>query len=357
MTAEPPATLVWIAPDPPDAAQARALASWAQAHGRVLAAPAGERPAVIAIQLGAAEDVEELLDRARDAITARDGDGADRALASAEALLRAHPELPQAGLLMAELERARSTRWRKVAPLDAEAAERSWQRADAVDVARVAGLGEIASPGLVPPTLSPPTVPTPALPPAATIALALPGDDRAWLDGLPVSAVVVTRAGPHALVVTAAGAPVWAGWIDAQGGHATLAIDSPATAPCSTDDAAHASVSDGVVRAERVQCAQWVAATTGAQPGTIRAAWCEVSHCGPLLDWRSPPAWAKSPPAGAASETASSRDRGSRWPVWATWALAGAGVAIVTGVGIVASGALEGAPTETRFVNGGLKTP
>jgi hypothetical protein len=341
MTADPPATLVWIAPDPPDATQAKALASLAHAHGKGLAPPPADRPPVIAIHLEIADDVEDLLDRARDAIIARDGAGADHALATGEGLLRAHPELPQAALLMAELERARSARWRRVAPLDAEAADRAWQRADAVDGARVAGLGEIASA---------------SLPPPATIALALPGDDRAWLDGQPVGATVLTRAGPHALVVTAEGAPVWAGWVDAPAGSSSVDIDAPATIPCSADDVARTSVSDGAVRADRVQCARWVAATTGAQPGTIRAAWCEVNHCTPLLDWPSPPAWASSPPGAAGSAAANSRDRGSRWPVWATWALAGAGVAIATGVGIFASGALEGAPTATRFVNGGLKT-
>src|SRR5579859_3430113 len=116
------ATLVWIAAAPADAEQARAIASWGSAHGLRLVSPTvplpqppplAGRPAV---DLRIADDVAVQLERARDALAALDGAEVDRALATAEASLRAHPELPQAAWLLAEVERTRSTRLRRVAP-------------------------------------------------------------------------------------------------------------------------------------------------------------------------------------------------------------------------------------------------
>ncbi len=341
MTGDAPATLVWMAAAPPSPAEAKALTTWAQAHGRELAPPNDERPLALAVNLAVADDIEDLLDRAHDAITARDAGGSERAVEAAEALLRVHPELPQAAWLMAEVERARSTRWRRIPPPDTEAAERAWQRAEALDAGRVAGLGEVASA---------------SHPPEATIALTLPGDDRAELDGQPVTVVVVTRAGPHALVVTADGKPVWAEWIEASDHASTMHIDAPTTTPCSTADAAHASLVDGTVHADPVRCARWIAATSGRQPGTIRVALCEAGRCSPLRDEGEPPPWTRPVPASVGSDATNSRDHGLRWPAWATWVLAGAGVAVAAGVGILASGAFQPAPTEIRFVNGGLKT-
>ncbi len=340
MTGDAPATIVWIAAAPPNAGEAKALTSWAQAHGRELTPPSDERPPTLPVDLVVADEVEELLDRAHDAITARDGDGSERAVEAAEALLRVHPELPQAAWLMAEVERARSTMWRRIAPPDADAAERAWLRAEALDAGRVSGLGEVGSA---------------SHPFPSTIALALPGDDRAELDGQRAATVVVTRAGPHALVVKADGAPVWAEWIEAPIGASTMRVDAPTTKPCSSADAAHARLVDGAIRGDLVRCPRWVVATSGQQPGTIRVALCEGDRCGPLLEGRDPPLWTRPLPANPVSESTNSRDRASRWPGWATWVLAGAGVAIAGGVGIVASGALKPAPTGTRFVNGGLK--
>ncbi len=341
MTGDAPATLVWIAAEPADMAQTAAMTSWANAHGKRFAPPADERPPAIDVNLAVAEDVEDLLARARDAITARDGEGAERAVATADALLRAHAELPQAALLMAEVERVRSTRWRRIAPPDLEAAERAWQRAEALDGARVPGLGEVSST---------------SHPAEATIALGLGGDDQAWLDGQPVAAAVVTRAGPHALAVTAGGALVWAEWIEVPPGTSNLDIDAPTTKPCSAADTSYASLAGDAVEAAEVRCADWALATNGPQPGTIRIAACVANRCGPLVDWRTPPPWTRAPPADVRSDAANSHPHGSRWPAWATWALAGAGVAVAAGVGIAASGALQSAPTETRFINGGLKT-
>jgi hypothetical protein len=329
-----PVTLVWVAPDPPDSEQSRALSSWASAHGVTLAEPRDEPLATLAIDPRVPDEVEDLLDRARDATDARDGVAVDRALDGAEARLRAHAELPQSAWLMAEVERARSTRWRRVTPADVDAAERSWLRAEALDRGRVPGVTEHAGTG------------TPA---PASVTLALPHGEHAWLDGAAVVTIpIATRAGLHALVMTWAGAPVWAGWIEAPAGSSSVEVEGPDALPCSSVDMTGARVDRNAIVADRVRCGSWLAVTGGAGPASVRVATCEVNRCGPLIEWHSPaPRW---------TWTAPEHQSGARWPAWATWGLVGAGAAVAAGITIAATGVLAPAPAETRFVSGGIKT-
>jgi hypothetical protein len=341
-----PATLEWIAPDTPDgpdASQARALAGWERAHGVKLVTPRDERPVALPVDESVGEDVEKLLERARDAVSARDGEAIDRALATAEATLRAHPELPQGSWLMAEVERVRATRWRRVPPVDVTAADRAWQRAEALDGGRVAGVGEEpARTGAAAATLTLDLTPDSTSEP-------VPGT-QARLDGEPVhGGVVPTRAGPHALVVTWNDAPVWAAWIDVRPGSSSLRVVAPAPPPCSTDDLGRAHLHSRAVDSD----AQWIAAAPAAEPDAVRVAMCEAHACGPLVEWRwrapSPTTWAWTPPPDRGAAT-----RGG-WPSWATWGLVGAGAVIATGVVILATGVLQPAPAETRFISGGIK--
>lgn len=336
MTGDVPATLVWIAPDPPDAAESRAIASWARAHSVTLTPPGDESLPAIPVDLGIADQVEEFLDRARDATAAQEGEAIDRATQAAEDLLRAHPEIPQASWLMAEVLRMRSSRWRRIDPADPEAADREWVRAETLDGGRMPGLGETSAA---------------SHPAEAQVTIDVPDDDAIRLDGASVATTgpLATHAGLHALVVYAGGAPIWAGWIEVQPGSSTLSIDAPALAPCSSADAARAQLAGGAMRAERVRCARWVAVARGPAPGSLRVATCEGARCDALLVWSDVQPW-----AGPAPVTPD-KHHDRRWPTWATWVLAGAGVAVAAGVAIAASGALEAAPTETRFVSGGLK--
>lgn len=327
------ATLVWMAPDAPDVTQARALAAWASAHGVKLTMPESARPSTIVVNESDADDVERLLDRVRDAIAARDADGADRALAAAESTVRAHPELPQAAWLMAEVERARSTRFRRIAPLDEGAADRAWMLAEALDGGRVPGVGEQASAGH---------------PAAASITLAVdPPGATLWVDGRRVSGVVATHAGEHALAATYAGSPVWASWVETPAGSSTLRLAVPAPPPCSTGDVSEARASADGIDASLVRCSAWVVASPGQRPGTIEVAMCEPGRCGPLLPWNAPATWTWTPPPEHSE---------GGWPTWATFGLVGAGAVIATGVVLVASGVFQAAPAETRFVSGGVKT-
>ncbi|HEY2369403.1 MAG TPA: hypothetical protein VGH87_23560, partial [Polyangiaceae bacterium] len=72
------------------------LQTWASARGLRLVAPSEGGQHAIAVDPAIASHVEEDLRVAREMTAQHDADRAERALARAEALLRAHPEIPQA---------------------------------------------------------------------------------------------------------------------------------------------------------------------------------------------------------------------------------------------------------------------
>jgi hypothetical protein len=326
--------LVWIAPEPADAEQSRALSSWSRARGIRLSLPSNERLPALTIDAAVATDLESLLEQARDAVAARDRKAADAALSSAESMLRAHPELPQAAWLMAQVERARATCLRRVSPTDADGAVSAWLRAEALDGGRVPGAEEEGSA---------------RHPLAATLTLDVtPQDTQAWLDAEPVSAgAIATRAGLHVLVLTWHGAPIWASWIVAPAGNSAVSAAATPVPACSTEDVSRARLGADGIDARHVQCRVWVAALPGLQRGSVRIAICEGDRCGPLFEWQAPLPWTWSPPAKPGND--------GKWPAWASWGLAGAGAAIATSAVVLAAGALQSAPVETRFVIGGIK--
>jgi hypothetical protein len=334
------ATVVWIAPDPADSEQRRAIAGWASAHDVRLAEPAEWAPPPLAVDDHAAAEVEDLLERARDAIAAADGPAVDAELARADALLRASAALPQAAWLMAEVERTRAVRWRRIAPADPEAADRAWRRAEALDGGRRPGISEQQQRADPPPA-------------AASIDLpALVAPEEAWLDGRPAGRHVDAFAGPHAIVVTWNGEPVWAEWRDVPAGSSTWDLGAPQPPPCSSVDFASARLDGDRIASPSVRCTSWVAALPSPHGArAVRIADCERDRCGPLVEWRLPEPWttpAPPPVAHGAPE--------KHWPAWATWTLVGAGAAAcaLSAVALVAT--LRTPPAETRFVSGGLRT-
>ena len=114
------ATVVWLVEGDeqtaPSEDAARALEAWGKEHGVKLAPPTTEGAPVLPIDWTAGETVEQGIARARDALAALDFDAAERELTRAEAVLREHPELPQAAWLLAEVERAWSVRGCGVTP-------------------------------------------------------------------------------------------------------------------------------------------------------------------------------------------------------------------------------------------------
>jgi hypothetical protein len=335
VTTDAATVVVWLSEAPADARSSALLSSWARERGLTLVSPRFPAWTPLPVDLSIAAAVEDRLESARDALVAGSGPDIDRAIESAADLLGAHPQLPNAAWLMAEVERLRSARWRRLAPIDTTAADRAWTRAAALDGGRSAGPGEQASSGPEPATV--------------TLEMHAWSGERVWLDGAPVGPGPVScRAGPHNLVVAWQQGPVWASWIEVPPGVSAVglsALDAPA---CSTGDLGDARVEGNRVLAGEARCPRWVAAAPGTAPDSIRLATCEAGDCSALADWRPVPIWAQPRPPDA--------DRGSHWPAWATWSLVGTGAAVATAVVVGLVAGQQTAAKSSQFVLGPLNT-
>jgi len=344
VTASPDVAVQWDAPDAarvPSTDARRALDEWAEARGFRLVAPRPSPLPIVAVDATVAASVEDELDHARDALTALDAPATDHALANAEALLRDHPELPQAAWLRAEVLRARATRFRRLPPHDAARSTADWLDAASLDGGRVAGVGEVA--------------PAAGLPagPMGTVVVERAGDDDAdhavvRLDGVLVpGATLATVAGEHQLTVTYEGALVRAAWVTVEAGK-TLRITPPEPAACSPHDLGRARLVDGRVVATGIRCRAWVFARESATSrGELSLATCEGAACGTPFIWSVGPMGPVLPEARRAT---------MRWPAWATWTLVGAGAAAVAGATLAATGVLRPTHAEPVFTTGGLHT-
>ncbi len=333
--------VVWLGEASPREDARHALEGWARARGAKLVVAEGSF-AEMPIDLAVGERVERELERAREAISGLDADAAERALARAESELRAHPELPQAAWLRAEVLRGWSSRWLRVEPHDEARARTAWQDAEALDGGRAAGVGETAFP------------PRPTHEATFTVRGVSGGRAVLRIDGRALGASaggtlvanVDLAAGEHQVVVQIDDHTVHASWVGL-GGAATERVDLavPESASCSA--AAMRSVErDGDhVRAPGASCARWVAAVETPRPGRILVARCERDACGPLLEWHTERFPAAPPPIATRAP----------WPGWATWVLVGVGAAAAGTVGLVAAGAFETRPAEPRFVAGGVR--
>lgn len=343
-------TVVWLDEGEARDDAARALAAWARARGVHLSPITEPAQRPFAVDPTMADRVEEELDRARDALAAADADATERALARAEGYLRAHPELPQAAWLLAEVQRTWASRWLRLEPRDEARAQAAWQNAEALAGARVAGVGE--------PSFAP------RAPVSARIRLegASPRA-RVRVDGLLARAVTTPTTsatdggvylverppGEHQLTVVVDGEPTFAAWVSIPENAASepaVAVRLPESSSCGASAFAGATQHEGRVQVHGSTCPSWIAAVPTARPGAVLVARCERDACGPLLEWRvehAPPG----PPQRLAPSTT--------WPRWATWTLAGIGAVTATTVALVATGAFETRPVETRFVAGGVR--
>lgn len=340
------ATVLWL--DQGDARAShdeagRALTEWARVRGVRLRSIEDAKP--IHVDLSIADRVEKELDRAREALAATDADAAERALARVEAVLREHPELPQAAWLRAEVERTWSARWLRLEPRDEGRARAAWENAHALDGGRVAGIGE--------------TNFTPrSRVPTKIIIAGTPADHLTIrLDGAPLeqaqvsadqSAVYQVEVAPaeHHLLAMADGRVVFATWLAIAGAEPAPTRVTVAHDACAREQFVDVKRDDARVEASGVTCPHWVAAAEGQRRGSVLVARCERDVCGPLLEWRVERFGTSGPPQPLSP-------RG--WPSWATWMLVGIGAATATSVALVATGIFEARPVEPRFIVGGAR--
>jgi len=323
-------TLVWLGARQPDPAASATLAAWAEANAVRLEGPRHEMPAETAREASIAGRCETLLDQARDQLQAGDEASAGALLAELDQTLRAHPELLQAGWLMAERYRAEARLLRSTSPDGAMA----WgQRADIIEGTRAAAFGETAT--------------TPASAAKIRVELVVHGARRheiAW-DGVLSSDDVSTLPGEHHLVVLRGARVAWAGWVSAlaPGKIDVWVPDAPA---CSAEDFERVAV-DAAMRVSvppGVRCGSWLAASPGPRPGTLSLTRCHADQCEPSTLF--------SGALGQAAAPGEPADKTSVLPAWAAWTLAGAGVVAATSFVLWRTGAFETAPESKVLYDG-----
>lgn len=322
--------------DAPNEASRRALVAWAEARGMSIVIPEPSSSYALDVDVSLADGVEKDLATARDALTRLDADAAERALSHSSATLRKHPELPQAAWLLAEVDRAWASRWMRIAPVDPERAARAWQEAAALDGGRAAGIGEAGAPR--PAEIS------------VAFELAAGAGTEVRVDGALVAAGPAhIAAGEHAVVASRDGRVVWADWVSIVANGAVVVVPSFGPRPCSTGDLDHARGNGDRIDGAGVACARWVAAVPQGS-SAVRVAVCERSRCGPFVEWQSH--------GGAlAPILPPEHEKHSKAPLWiGVTAVGVVAVIAATSIALVASGAFEPAPHETKFVGGGVKT-
>ncbi|HMJ54816.1 MAG TPA: hypothetical protein VK540_22200 [Polyangiaceae bacterium] len=321
-------TLVWLGAQKPDAASEATLARWAHDHAMKLEEPRREPVTEDPGSPALAERCEGWIEQARDQLQAGDDETAQGLLAQLDQTLRQHPELLQAGWLMAERYRLQARIARRSAP---EQALRFERLAEVTEGGRAAAFGEATG--------------APVRATDVQIALAVHGARRheIYWDGAPSGHDFSTAPGEHHLLVFRGARVAWAGWVSALG-SGKIDVWVPAALPCSADDLQGVMSEGARVRVPPgVRCASWAAAAPADRPGAVSIAVCKGDQCqsGVVLTDRIAAETAFDAPAAAKGFL----------PAWA-WTLAGVGVAAATSIVLWRAGVFEPA-RESRIIYDG----
>lgn len=278
--------------------------------------------------------IEALFSAARTAIGALRGAEADSALAEAEALIRAHSELPQAAWLLAEHHVISAERLQEENPTRAR---ELMMLAAVLECARGEAFHDAFQP-------------TPASELPAKTKLSVRGvqarDVLEW-DAESVGHSLETRAGEHHVRVLRAGRLVWSGWVSVGQAGNNVDLELAAPTPCSADDLAGAiDGAQGPRASAETSCAEWAVAKL--VRGELRMARCRRAECG---------AWQTAVFAPLAERPAPGVIKVSKGvPRWLTYAAVGAGTALVAGVILAQAGAFGGSDqTRERWVYTGFR--
>jgi hypothetical protein len=314
----PALVVLWLAAPEAQPRQRAAIAVWAKSQGFEAVAPAASGAPVYPER--AAEEAERLLEEARET-----GPGGRRAFERLDTLLAAHPELPQAGWLLAEryaLEAQTLQREPGAAPHPELARLR-----EAIEGPRAPVFGATSPAGAedsrAPLTLTPPR----------------PGDEVV-LDGVPVQDGELVASGRHLAQVFRGETRIFARWVDLESPpRLTFADTTPACVQA--DLSGTRAGASGPRAAPGVSCANWAVALPDAS-GALLVSLCRGSSC---AAWQS-----RSEPGAerAATDQASSGER--PWPTWVTWSAIGVGVAASAALVLWRTGAFDREPAATQFV-------
>jgi hypothetical protein len=319
--------VLWLGSAPQLPAQHADLAAWATA--RQLSPMAPEPAPMSSYDAALVAELEALLEEARAAPTEPTTDALERA----EALLLAHPELPQAAWLLAE-RYALGAHALGASEAVAERRNALVQRSRSLEGGRATSAGQAPLSGAA--SLGPRASDNQAFPSPH----ARPGD-RLLVDGVFGAAFTPGR---HHLQLYRGGLRVWASWVDASD-PGSLAVRDP-TIDCSALDLADVAVgADGPRPAPGVRCRRWLAARPAATGGTELAE-CAAARCGRWQPARGP---RLTPGVGGAAESEPA-DGAATWPAWGTWGLVGAGAVASTFLVLWQVGVFDRSRPDTEFV-------
>jgi hypothetical protein len=335
--------VVWIGAAALRVSHAADLASWSESRLVTV-----ERPAEgVALPPAHHDDelssrIEALLEGAKTAGYSADPGTAEKALSSAELLLRGNPELPEAPWLMAEACAEHAALVRGSDPALARILD---ERARLLGGRRAQAFKDAAAPEAASSSGATFTVEGP-----------LPHDD-VYVDGIRAEPGQAFEAGEHHVRVERQGRLAWAGWVSPEssppGGAsgAVVRIAVPGVEPCTRADLERARVTGERIDFDApVACPEWALARD-AGPTRIEVAMCRASSCGPFLPWSR--AWGdvfdgRPQPAPERTGNESAR-RGNDVILWAT---IGVGAVLAGSFALWQTGAFdrEGPPRSTfRF--------
>lgn len=324
--------LVWIGTAALRQAHEPDLKAWSASRQVVLDAPAEENLPAATHDDALVARVEGLLSEARTAAYGAEPAVAERALSSAELLLRGNPELPEAPWLMAETCAEHAALVRSTDPALAEILLR---RARLLGGARALAFTEAAGPAEV----------------ASPAEFAVEGPwprDEVYLDGDRVQPPFKATTGEHHLRVERRGRLAWAGWITAE--EDAVRVPVPAVVACSATDLEGARIEgDRVELRAPVLCPEWAVARD-AGVDRVEVSVCRPAGCGALLPWSR--AWDDSFEVHRPAPPPAAEKKGTSVLLWTGL---GVGAAVLAGsFALWQSGAFdrEGPPRTTFRITG-----
>ncbi|HEY6723970.1 MAG TPA: hypothetical protein VI197_08055 [Polyangiaceae bacterium] len=323
--------------------QRRAITAWAQSHLLSIAAPATDAATgPRGYDSGVVERIEELLEQARVSAGSLDDALALEQLALAEALIYEHPELPQAGFLLAEAAAQQ-------APIVEHAGQARLAQIQRLRAATLEGerVRPYAAATEVHSTSSDARGPNAGSRDVTVTGLAT-GDTLVW-NGSPIAARRLTvPIGEHHVQVLRDSSQIWAGFLLVHDADREIRVPVAPPAPCSRADLSVASVRrDHVIGSQGVRCPLWAIARPAAGKG-IDVALCRRAECGSLMNWQE----------GFGEPLVKPLHEAHPWrlPSWAGYVAAGVGAAAATSLILWQSGAFDDPEEQPRsFTFGGIE--
>jgi hypothetical protein len=317
----PALVVLWLAAPEQQAQHRAAIADWATGRGFRAEDPSPSTLPSYADDV--AHEAEALLEEARAATP-----GARSAFERLDALLAAHPELPQASWLLAE-RYALEAQYRARTGADPPSRELT-RRSGELEGARAVAFGSQA--------------PGKELDRSPTEPLEIAGlraQDEVILDGAAVAAGGPVSLGHHHVQVFRQRTLVWQGWVEVASPPRLTIPDT--SSPCSAPDLSGTVLAAGApVAGPGVRCADWAVAASHSSGG-LRLALCHASHCDAWQYLASPLARAERGPEVVPPPA-------EHWPAWVTWSAVGLGAAAGTALVLWRAGAFESRPPSTEFV-------